>query len=231
MEKAMLKLIIGNKNYSSWSMRAWVLLKQAGIPFEEVMVRFDAFDPSSNFKKTVSELNPAGKVPVLIDGSLVIWDTLAIAEYLAEQFPDRQLWPSERAARARARSVCAEMHAGFTALRSHCPMNIEASMADTGALIWRDKPTVRQDVERLVQMWQGLLTEHGGPLLFGRFSIADAYFAPLSTRLKTYALPVPSDIADYVERIHSLPGVQAWIAQALAEKDFLDFEEPYRLRR
>jgi len=227
----MLKLIIGNKNYSSWSMRAWVLLKQADIPFEEVMVRFNAFDAGSTFKKTVSELNPAGKVPVLTDGSLVIWDTLAIAEYLAEQFPDKQLWPSDRAARARARSVCAEMHAGFTGLRSHCPMNIEAALPDTGRLIWRDKPAVRNDVERLVEMWQGLLTEHGGPLLFGKFSIADAYFAPLCTRIKTYALPVPPKVMAYVEQVHALPGVQAWIAGALAEQDFLDFEEPYRLRR
>ncbi len=227
----MLKLIIGNKNYSSWSMRAWVLLKQAGIPFEEVMVRFDAFDTGSSFKKTVAELNPVGKVPVLIDDTLVIWDTLAIAECLAEQFPDKLLWPADRAARARARSVCAEMHAGFTGLRSHCPMNIEASLADAGRLVWRDKPAVRPEVERLAEMWQGLLKEHGGPLLFGRFSIADAYFAPVCTRLKTYALPVPPMIADYVEQIHALPGVQAWIAGALAEQDFLPFEEPYRLKR
>ncbi|MFZ4480333.1 MAG: glutathione S-transferase family protein [Rhodoferax sp.] len=227
----MLKLIIGNKNYSSWSMRVWVLLRHAGIPFEEVMVRFDAFDPGSSFKQTVAELSPVGKVPVLVDGALVIWDTLAIAEYLAEQFPGKQLWPTERAARARARSVCAEMHAGFAALRGHCPMNIEASLPDTGSLIWRDKPAVRQDLERLVEMWQGLLVEHGGPLLFGGFSIADAYFAPLCTRLKTYALPVPSRIKDYLERVHALPGVRAWIEQALAEQDFLAFEEPYRLHR
>ena len=227
----MLKLIIGNKNYSSWSMRAWVLLKQAGIPFEEVMLRFDAFDAGSIFKKTISEWNPVGKVPVLIDGALVIWDTLAIAEYISEQFPNKKLWPSDRAARARARSICAEMHAGFTGLRSLCPMNIEASLPDVGSLNWRDKPAVRQDIERLVAMWQGLLIEHGGPLLFGQFSIAEAYFAPLCTRIKTYALPVPPKIADYVERVHALPGVQAWIAGALAEQDFLDFEEPYRLLR
>jgi glutathione S-transferase len=227
----MLKLIIGNKNYSSWSMRAWVLLTQAEIPFEEVMVRFDAFDADSTFKRTIAKLNPAGKVPVLIDGPLVIWDTLAISEYLAEQFPDKQLWPSDRTARAAARSICAEMHAGFTGLRGHCPMNIEASLPDVGRLVWRDKPAVRHDVERLVEMWRGLLKEHGGSLLFGRFSIADAYFAPLCTRLKTYALPVPSEITDYVELIHSLPSVQSWIAGALAEQDFLAFEEPYRLHR
>lgn len=227
----MLKLYIGNKNYSSWSMRAWVLLKQAGIAFEEVMVRFDSFDENagSSFKRTLKTLTPTGKVPVLVDGDLVVWDTLAIAEYLAEQFPDKALWPRDKAARARARSICAEMHAGFTALRGNCPMNIEAALADTGALIWRDKPAVRADVERLVAMWRELLGQYGGPLLFGHFSIADAYFAPVCMRLKSYALPLPTDIADYVERVCKLPGVQTWIDQALAEKDFLAFEEPYRL--
>ena len=227
----MLKLYIGNKNYSSWSMRPWVLLKQAGIPFEEVMVRFDSFEAGSSFKTTVNALTPTGKVPVLVDGDLVVWDTLAIAEYVAEQFPQLALWPLERAARARARSVCAEMHAGFTALRSNCPMNIEAALADSGALIWRDKPAVRADVARLVGMWQELLGQHGGPLLFGNFSIADAYFAPVCMRIKTYALPVPADITAYVARVCALPGVQAWIDQALAEKDFRAFDDPYRLAR
>lgn len=227
----MLKLYIGNKNYSSWSMRPWVLLKQAGIAFEEVMVRFDAFDAASTFKRTVHEVTPTGKVPVLLDGSLVIWDTLAIAEYLAEQYPAKQLWPADRASRARARSVCAEMHAGFQALRSHCPMNIEASLPEAGALIWRDQAAVRQDIERLSEMWTGLLNEHGGPLLFGEFSIADAYFAPLCTRLKTYALPLPAALTAYVERVLALPGVQAWLEAARAEHDFLPFEEPYRLQR
>jgi glutathione S-transferase len=225
----MLKLYIGNKNYSSWSMRPWVLLTQAGIPFEEVKLRFDSFEADSNFKATINALTPTGKVPVLVDGDLVVWDTLAIAEYVAEQFPDKALWPRDKAARARARSVCAEMHAGFTALRGNCPMNIEASLADTGALIWRDKPAVRADVTRLVVMWQELLAQHGGPLLFGDFSIADAYFAPICMRLKSYALPVPPVIAAYIERLCALPGVQAWIDAACEEKDFRDFEEPYRL--
>jgi glutathione S-transferase len=227
----MLRLYIGNKNYSSWSMRPWVLLKQAGIPFEEVMVRFDSFDTGSSFKNTVNAQTPTGKVPVLVDGDLAIWDTLAIAEYAAELFPDKQLWPSNKAARARARSVCAEMHAGFTALRGACPMNIEASLPDVGALAWRDKPGVRGDVTRLVAMWSELLAAHKGPMLFGEFSVADAYFAPVCMRLKTYALPVPAVIAAYVERVCALPGVKAWIDDALAEKDFLDFEEPYRLKR
>ncbi len=227
----MLKLTIGNKNYSSWSMRPWVLLRQAGIPFEEVLVRFDGFDANSQFKQALAGLTPTGKVPVLQDDALVIWDTLAIAEYLAEQFPEKQLWPQDRAARARARSVCAEMHAGFSALRKHCTMNIEASLPDIGALIWRDQPAVRADVERLVAMWNELLVEHGGPLLFGPFSIADAYFAPVCMRLKTYGLPVPPAIAAYVDRVAALPGVAAWIKDARAEADFRAFEEPYRLAR
>jgi glutathione S-transferase len=225
----MLKLFIGNKNYSSWSMRPWVLLTQAGIPFEEVMVRFDSFDADSAFKTTLANLSPTGKVPLLVDGDLSIWDTLAIAEYVAEQFPDRQLWPADKAARARARSICAEMHSGFTGLRGNCPMNIEASLPDVGALIWRDKPAVRADVARLVEMWSALLQQHDGPMLFGHFTVADAYFAPICTRIKTYGLPVPQNIAAYVNRVLALPGVQAWITQAKAEKDFLDFEEPYRI--
>jgi len=227
----MRKLTIGNKNYSSWSMRPWVLLRQAGIPFEEVLVRFDGFDTSSQFKQALAGLTPTGKVPVLQDDALIIWDTLAIAEYLAEQFPEKRLWPADKAARARARSVCAEMHSGFSALRSHCPQNIEASLSEAGALIWRDQPAVRADVARLVAMWSELLQTHGGPLLFCDFSIADAYFAPVCMRLKTYGLPVPPAIAAYMERVAALPGVAAWITDAKAEADFRAFEEPYRLQR
>ena len=226
-----LQLYIGNKNYSSWSMRPWVLMRQAGITFDEVMVRFDSFDADSDFKRALKDVNPVGKVPVLVDGDLAVWDTLAIAEYLAERFPDKALWPTDPKARARARSVCAEMHAGFTALRSACPMNIEASLPDVGALAWRDKPGVRADVARLEAMWTALLNTHGGPMLFGDFSIADAYFAPVCMRLRTYALPVSSTVSAYVDRVAALPGVAAWISDALAEKDFLDFEEPYRLQR
>jgi glutathione S-transferase len=225
----MLKLYIGNKNYSSWSMRPWVLLRQAGIDFEEVKVRFDSFAPGSGFRSTMDSVSPVGKVPVLVHDGLVIWDTLAIAEYVAEQFPEQQLWPADRAARARARSVCAEMHSGLTGLRSACPMNIDAHLPDVGALALRDKPAVRADLQRIVSMWSGLLAEHGGPMLFGAFSVADAYFAPVVMRLKTYALPVPPDVAAYMARVCALPGVKAWIDDALAEKDFIDFEEPFRL--
>nr|WP_315426824.1 glutathione S-transferase family protein [uncultured Albidiferax sp.] len=225
------QLYIGNKNYSSWSMRPWVLLKQAGIPFEEIMLRFDSFDVQSHFKLAVQAVNPVGKVPVWVDGDLAVWDTLAIAETLAEQFLDKALWPRQPKARARARSVCAEMHAGFTALRSHCPMNIEARLPEVGQLLWRDKPAVRADVARLAAMWGELLDAHGGPMLFGDFSIADAYFAPVCMRFNTYALPLPAAIHAYVDRVTALPGVQAWISEALSEQDFLDFEEPYRLSR
>jgi len=144
-----LQLYIGNKNYSSWSMRPWVLLKQAGIPFDEVMVRFDSFESDSTFKKRLRAISPVGKVPVLVDDGFAVWDTLAIAEYLAERFPEHHLWPTDVRARARARSVCAEMHSGFSALRNHCPMNIEASLPDIGRLVWRDQAAVRADVARL----------------------------------------------------------------------------------
>ena len=203
----MLKLYIGNKNYSSWSMRPWVLLKQAGIPFAEVKVRLDSFDAGSAFKKTLEAVTPTGRVPVLVDEGFAVWDTLAIAEYLAEQFPDKRLWPGEAKARARSRSVCAEMHSGFTDLRSHCGMNIEASLPQTGALVWRDHPAVRADVQRIVAMWTELLEQHKGPMLFGEFSIADAYFAPVCIRLKNYALPVPGHITDYIRRVCALAGV------------------------
>ena len=227
----MLKLYIGNKNYSSWSMRPWVLLRQADIAFEEVKLRFDSFDSTSTFKRAVNSVTPVGKVPVLEDGDLAVWDTLAIAEYLAEKFPAKALWPARTAARARARSICAEMHSGFGALRSACPMNIEADLAASGALIWRDKPAVRTDVQRIIDMWGELLAEHQGQMLFGDFCIADAYFAPAAMRLASYALPVPQEISAYIQRLSALPGVKAWIDDARAENDFRAFEEPYRLSR
>ena len=227
----MLKLYIGNKNYSSWSMRPWVLLKQFNIAFEEVKVRFDSFDADSQFRKTIAAITPVGKVPVLVDGDCVVWDTLAIAEYLAEKFPEKALWPQDMKARARARSIRAEMHSGFGALRSACPMNIEVSLPDIGQLIWRDKPAVRSDVARITAMWDELLQTHGGTMLFGDFTIADAYFAPVAMRLKTYALPVPNGITAYINRLCAMRGVKAWIDDALLENDFRAFEEPYRLRR
>jgi len=227
----MLQLYIGNKNYSSWSLRPWVLMRQAGIAFTEVVARFDSFDANSQFKATLAGVSPTGKVPVLVDGDLTVWDTLAIAEHLAESFPEKHLWPQDKAARAQARSVAAEMHSGFAALRGACPMNIEARLHDTGALLWRDRPAVRADVQRLVEMWSGLLEQHGGPMLFGQFSIADAFYAPVCMRLSRYGLPVPAHIAAYIERVEQLPAMQEWITAAQAEQDFREFEEPYRLAR
>ncbi len=231
----MLTLHIGNKNYSSWSMRPWVLLRQFNIPFDEVMLRFDGFQPGSRFKQAVSQLSPVAKVPVLVHGDLVVWDTLAIAEYLAEyaaeHFPELALWPREQAARARARSLCAEMHSGFGALRSACPMNIEAVLPEVGARVLAEQAAVAADLARLVAMWRDALAASGGPFLFGGYSIADAYFAPVVARLRGYALPLPADVAAYVERVWASPGVAAWVQGALAEQEFLDFEEPYRQSR
>ncbi len=229
----MLRLYIGNKNYSSWSMRPWVLMRQAGIEFKEVMLRFDSFAPDSGFKRALRPVTPAGKVPALVDDGFAVWDSLAIAEYLAELFPEKDLWPAGVHDRARARSACAEMHSGFSALRTHCPMNIEASLPEVGRRVMNEQPGVRADLERVCALWTGLLAQHPHPdgLLFGGFSIADAYFAPVCMRMRTYALPVPPQVAAYGERVCALPGVRAWIEDALAEKDFIPAQEPYRAAR
>ena len=235
-----MQLVIGNKNYSSWSLRPWLLMRQAGIAFYEVLLRFDdGFAPDSAFKRALARHSPAGRVPVLIDklhsdsgaDTFAVWDTLAIAEYLAEKFPALRLWPEGARARARARSVCAEMHAGFSALRTHCPMNIEASLPEVGERLLREQPAVKADLARIVTLWSELLVEHGGPLLFGRFTIADAYFAPVCSRVRTYGLPVATHIAAYVDAVHALPAMQAWVKDALAEQDFVAFDEPYRSHR
>ena len=227
-----MKLLIGNKNYSSWSMRPWVLLTHFDIPFEEVMARFDSFAPDSTFKATVAALSPAGKVPILVeDDGFSVWDTLAIAEYVAEKHPDKALWPRDAKLRARARSVCAEMHSGFGALRSCFGMNIEASLPEVGARVLAENPDARADLDRMVELWQEALAGSGGPFLFGDYSIADAYFAPVATRMRTYALPVPDDVAAYLERAVAAKGTAAWIREALEEKEFLQFEEAYRTSR
>jgi glutathione S-transferase len=225
-----MKLYIANKNYSSWSMRPGVMLKQAGIAHEEVMVRFDGFDAQSQFKQTLKDINPVGKVPVLVDGDIVVWDTLAIAEYVAEKFPEKKLWPTAVADRARARSICAEMHSGFMGIRSACPMNIDAYLPEIGALAMRDKEALRQDLKRIDSLFSSLLKQHKGPMLFGEFTIPDAYFAPVVMRIKTYALPVSAETQAYMDRLCATPGVKAWIDGALAEKDFIDIEEPFRTK-
>jgi len=227
-----MKLLIGNKNYSSWSMRPWVLLTHFGIPFDEVMARFDSFAPDSTFKATVAALSPAGKVPILVeDDGFSVWDTLAIAEYVAEKHPDKALWPRDAKLRARARSVCAEMHSGFGALRSCFGMNIEASLPEVGARVLAENPQARADLDRMVELWREALAGSGGPFLFGEYSIADAYFAPVATRMRTYALPVPADVAAYVARALAARGTAAWIREALEEKEFVAFDEAYRTSR
>ena len=226
-----MKLYIGNKNYSSWSMRPWVLLTEAGIPFEEVYVRFDSFSADSAFKAEILKHNPAGRVPVLVDGDFSVWDTLAIAEYVAERFPEKNLWPADPRQRARARSVCADMHSGFTALRTHWGMNIEAHLAEVGARVLAEQPAVRADLDRIVSIWSELLAQSGGPMLFGHVTIADSYFAPVVTRLVTYGAPVPAAVKGYMDRVLALPSVSAWCRDARAENDFLPFEEKYRTAR
>ena len=218
----MLKLIIGNKAYSSWSMRPWLALRQAGIPFEEQRISFN--DPG--WKERLKPLTPAGLVPVLVDGELVVWDTLAIAEYVAERFPDKRLWPEDARARAVARSACAEMHSGFQVLRSSLPMNFTAEFPGLG---WSLK--VQAQIDRLVAIWEDARRRFGagGPFLFGAFSNADAFFAPVVRRFIGHAVKVPPVAQAYIETIRALPSYQQWEAEARQENDFYAPDEPYRL--
>jgi len=225
-----MKLYIGNKNYSSWSMRPWVLLRHFGIAFDEVMLRFDGMGPGSAFKRAALALSPAGRVPVLEVDGLRIWDTLAIAETLAERFPEHPIWPRDAAARALARSLCAEMHAGFGALRNAFPMNIELALPEIGARVLAEQPAARADLDRIVGMWRDALGA-GGPFLFGAFGNADAYYAPVVARIRSYALPVPPVLSAYIDRVWSSPGVAAWVRDALREQDFVAMDEPYRKSR
>jgi len=222
-----MQLYIGNKNYSSWSLRPWLLMREQGIEFEEVKLRLDEGEDSA-FKRSLAAVAPTGKVPVLVDEGFAVWDTLAIAEYLAEKFPARLLWPDPMHDRARARSLCAEMHAGFGALRNHFPMNIEASLPEAGAAKLREFPELARDVARITGMWSQQLHASGGPFLFGAFGITDAYYAPVCTRLRTYGVTLPAEPAAYVQRILALPAMQQWDREARAERDFLPLDEPYR---
>lgn len=219
-----MKLLVGNKNYSSWSLRPWLLLKHAGIPFDEEYISFH--DPE--FKAKVSRVSPAGRVPVLVDGDFAVWDSLAICEHVAERFFAHSLWPTDAKARARARAVCAEMHSGFTALRSALPMNIELKLKGFHVPV-----AATRDIERIFAMWTELRAQHGagGPFLFGRFSVADAYYAPVVMRFVSYDVKTPAEVKSYMRTIESLPAMQAWIADALLEGEFLDIDEPYRASR
>jgi len=224
-----MQLYIGNKNYSSWSLRPWLLMTEAGIAFEEIKLRL-AWTADSDFKRRLLALAPTGRVPLLVDDGFAVWDTLAIVEYLAEKHPDLRIWPEAARERARARSLCAEMHSGFGPLRDRFPMNIEASLPDIGARWLRESPAVAADLRRIEEMWRDQLAASGGPFLFGGFSAADAFFAPVCARIRTYAPPVASDTLAFVQRIFELPAMQAWRSAALAEHDFIEEDEPYRKR-
>ena len=225
----MLKLYIGNKNYSSWSLRPWVLMKVLDIPFEEIKIRFDGFEPDSHFKKTMAALHPTATVPILVDDDQIIADTLAITEYLHEAFPDKAVWPADPASRHQARVLASVMHSGFGALRHHCIMNIEADLPEIGARLMREEKSLYIDLARL----HDLLTPHlkSDRFLFGDFSAADAFYAPVMSRLKTYHLPLSEEMAAYRDCVLQTGAMQAWINDALLEQDFLPFEEPYRTSR
>lgn len=226
-----MKLYIGNKNYSSWSMRSGVLLAAFGIPFEEVKLRFD-FSPDSPWTREIGAISPTRQVPLLEDDDgFKVWETLAIAEYLAERHPEHAIWPREAGARARARSLCAEMHAGFSRLRSLCPMNIEAFFPEIGARLWAEDAGLRANVARLEAAWGEALAASGGPFLFGAFSAADAYFAPVAVRLSRFSLPVSEATAAYRDALLAHPAVEDWIAEAMREQDFVVEDEPYRTQR
>jgi glutathione S-transferase len=224
-----MQLVIGNKNYSSWSMRPWVLMRGLGIPFEEIKLSFNVGFGEA-FAATVRPYSPAARVPVLLDEGFAVWDSLAIAEYLHDKFPAAGVWPAGLRERARARSVCAEMHSGFSALRSACPMNIEAALPEVGARLWAEKEAVRKDVARIESIWGEALAASGGPFLFGAFGAADAYFAPVALRFRTYALPVSAAARAYGDRLLAAPGPAAWIAEALREHEFVVEDEPYRAK-
>ena len=225
----MLQLYIGNKNYSSWSLRPWLLMKQAGIPFEEKLLRL-GWEDDSPFKKTLLAIAPSGRVPLLVDDGFAIWDSLAIAEFLAERFAEKPLWPADARARARARSICAEMHSGFGDLRSTFGMNIEASLPEVGERMLRENVGAARDLKRIDAMWSEALAASGGPFLFGSYSVADAYFAPVCTRIRTYALPLGAAAGAYAQRILALPAFRKWETAALAEHDWIAEDELYRQR-
>jgi glutathione S-transferase len=218
-----MRLVIANRNYSSWSLRPWLALRQAGIPFEEQSISFNAPD----FKLQVERISGAGQVPVLIDDELVVWDSLAIVEYLAERWPARHLWPTDSSARAHARAICSEMHAGLAALRAALPMNCSARFPTP--LLPRE---ARRDITRVFELWEACRTRfgRGGPFLYGDFSIADAYFAPVTRRCVTYGIALPPPARTYVETLASLPAMQEWLAAAAEENDFVARLEPYRER-
>lgn len=223
----MLDLFIGNKNYSTWSMRPWLVLRHFDIAFAEHLIAFDDFKLDSSFKKTILAINPTGKVPALKDDELLIWDSLAICEYLAEQFPDKQLWPRDQKQRARARSMSAEMHSSFMALRSACGMNLDADLSEVGAKLWLDNSQLQEDVKRIETLWSERPNPNGF-LCGDMFSIVDAFYAPVVMRFIGYGIPISELNQLYMQKILKLAAVQQWIAEAKAEHVFVACEEQYR---
>lgn len=209
-------LVIGNYNYSSWSLRAWLVAKASGLAFEVLRLPLD----TPEFARRIGEYSPSDCVPVLQHAGTVIWDSLAIAEYLAERFPEAGLWPKDSAARAAARSISAEMHAGFAALRRQMPMNCRA----TGRRVERSQ-ALERDIDRIVEIWGDALTSYGGPFLFGDFSIADAMYAPVVLRLETYGVTQDRQLGDYRQRILALDWMREWIAKAREETETIPAEE------
>src|SRR3984885_5694601 len=206
-----LKLVIGNKNYSSWSMRPWLALRANDIAFEEVFIPLYTGEAD---KQRILDVTPSGKVPALVDGDITIWDSLAIIEYAAERFPEARLWPEDRAARAHARSISAEMHSGFMALRNECGMNLHRPI---GAIAL--SADARANIARIQEIWIECRERYGksGPFLFGAFSGADAMFAPVVHRFRTYAIEMPPLALDYMQAMMALPAFQEWTRAGLAE--------------
>jgi glutathione S-transferase len=206
-----LQLVIGNKNYSSWSMRPWLALRANGIAFDEVFIPLYTGEAD---KKKILGFTRSGKVPALVDGDVTIWDSLAIIEYAAERFAETRLWPEDRASRAHARSISAEMHSGFAALRNECGMNLHRPV---GAIAL--SADARADIARIQQIWIECRARYGksGPFLFGTFGGADAMFAPVVHRFRTYAIEVAPGVRDYMDAMMSLPAFQEWTRAALAE--------------
>jgi glutathione S-transferase len=211
-----LTLFIGNKTYSSWSLRAWLVLKHVGTPFKEVVIPLEGPGKAT---PEIAKHSPSGKIPALRYGDIVVWDSLAIAEYLAEEFHQAHLWPTDRIARATARSASAEMHSGFPNLRSAMPMNVRRRPTDV-----HRSPEVEQDIARIKALWSDCRRRFGasGPFLFGRFSIADAMFAPVATRFRTYNVPLDDVSGAYVDEIYKLPAMHQWIDEA--KKEYMTIE-------
>ncbi len=212
-------LVIGNKAYSSWSLRPWLAMKHAGLAFDEM--RIPLYQDGHLAK--IQKYSPSGKVPILVDGGTTVWESLAICEYLAERHPDRQLWPADAAARAHGRAISAEMHAGFSALRGSMNMNVRRSFPGVGM-----HAGVAADIARIEALWNDSLKRYGGPFLLGGFSVADAMYAPVATRFRTYAVALSGAAQRYADTLLALPAMREWYAAANVETEVLPQYEHQR---